>query len=337
MRTKVLVNGFDMSKDAVYTGGVIAVKENVLLKDKIFKLCETDAEEALRVITESGFGKGAEVDSAYGFETLIAAEERDLDEFVREYAPNTAVSAYIFAPRDFHNMKSLIKARNLGESAESMLAPEGAYTVKLLSECIEKADFSPLDKELASAAETVCGAGNDEGNTVVLSGSETGMIFEKAFFRYLARVCKRSGFLKKLIAKKADMLNILTALRSGSPEFAAKNFVDGGKLSRKRLEKLFGDDRERAARSFADTPYHAFVKVCFSAIEKGLPFTEAERLYESIETIELSKKKYELKNSEPFLYYVFRRHAEIANVRILFVCLLSGMDESGIKNRLRAI
>ena len=139
------------------------------------------------------------------------------------------------------------------------------------------------------------------------------------------------------IAKKADMLNILTALRSGSPEFAAKNFVDGGKLSRKRLEKLFGDDRERAARSFADTPYHDFVKVCFSAIEKGLPFTEAERLYESIETIELSKKKYELKNSEPFLYYVFRRHAEIANVRILFVCLLSGMDESGIKNRLRAI
>ena len=143
--------------------------------------------------------------------------------------------------------------------------------------------------------------------------------------------------MKKLIAKKADMLNILTALRSGSPEFAAKNFVDGGKLSRKRLEKLFGDDRERAARSFADTPYHDFVKVCFSAIEKGLPFTEAERLYESIETIELSKKKYELKNSEPFLYYVFRRHAEIANVRILFVCLLSGMDESGIKNRLRAI
>ena len=44
-----------MVKDATYTNGVIAVKEKYLLKDKIFKMCEGGAEEALRALTDSGF------------------------------------------------------------------------------------------------------------------------------------------------------------------------------------------------------------------------------------------------------------------------------------------
>lgn len=51
----------------------------------------------------------------------------------------------------------------------------------------------------------------------------------------------------------------------------------------------------------------------------------------------LAAKKYELKSTQPFLYYVLRRRAENSNLRILFVCLLAGMSEGDIKRRLRAI
>ena len=54
-----------MVKDATYTNGVIAVKEKYLLKDKIFKMCEGGAEEALRALTDSGFGRGTEIASVY--------------------------------------------------------------------------------------------------------------------------------------------------------------------------------------------------------------------------------------------------------------------------------
>ena len=41
--------------------------------------------------------------------------------------------------------------------------------------------------------------------------------------------------------------------------------------------------------------------------------------------------------NQPFLYYVFRRRAENADVRILFVCLLAGMKDYEIKARLRSV
>ena len=63
--------------------------------------------------------------------------------------------------------------------------------------------------------------------------------------------------------------------------------------------------------------------------------TEAERGLDSLETRLLAEHRYELKKTQPFLYYVFRRRAENANLRIVFVCLLAGMEERQIKSRLR--
>ena len=99
-----------MGKDLNYTNGVIAVREKYLLKDKILKLCETSAEDALRSLLESGFGKGVEISSVYDYEKLVAADEKSIDEFIREYAPSRAETEYLLSPRDFHNAKALVKA-----------------------------------------------------------------------------------------------------------------------------------------------------------------------------------------------------------------------------------
>ena len=323
-----------MSKDAVYTDGVIAVKENSLLKDKIFKLCESGAEEALRVLTESGFGKGAEVTSPHEYEKLIAADERDLDAFIKEYSPSFAVTAYLLAPRDFHNLKALLKAELLGQSAEEMLAPEGIYSLEALKNCVKESDFSPLEKELKEAAEEVSSSA-EEGKSPP-TGAEIGSLFVKAEFEYLFRSCRKNGVLKKLLITRADMLNILTAFRSDSAENAAKNYVSGGSLTRKLLDKLFSES-EKAVEAFDKTDYKEFVALCVKARENSLPCTEAEKIYNGLETDFLGANKYELKREQPFLYYVFRRRAENANVRILFVCLAAGMDEEKIKRRMRAV
>ena len=55
----------------------------------------------------------------------------------------------------------------------------------------------------------------------------------------------------------------------------------------------------------------------------------------SCEAEYFAARRFELKKSEPFLYYAFRRRIENENVRILFVCLLAGMKEDEIKKRLR--
>lgn len=320
----------------MYTNGVIAAREKYLLNDKIFKLCDSGAEEALRVLSESGFGKGAEVTSVYEYEKLVSADEAAIDGFIREYAPSRAEAAYLLSPRDFHNAKAAVKAKFLDLSTENMLAPAGLIPAEVIVNCVNSGEYASLGNVLGEAVKEAAALFSDE-NEAKISGAEIGIIFEKALYRHLNEACARNGLLKKLLTTKADMTNILTALRSVEEEYAAKSYAAGGKLTEKRLASLFNEDTEKALKAFEGTPYYDFVKKCIADKAAGLPLTTAERICESYETEYFTEKKYELQKNQPFLYYVFRRRAENANVRILFVCLLAGMKGSEISRRLRAI
>ena len=325
-----------MGKDLLYTNGVIAAREKYLLNDKILKLCDSNAEEALRAVSESGFGKGAEAASVYEYEKLVSADEAAIDAFIREYAPSMLEAAYLLSPRDFHNAKAAVKARYLNLSTENMLAPAGLIPAEEILNCVNSGEYAPLGGVLGEAVKQAAELFSEE-NEKEVSGAEIGIIFEKALYKHLRVSCAGNSLLKKLLAAKADMTNILTALRSAEEEYAAKAYVTGGKLTENQLASLFNEDAEKAVKAFKGTPYYDFIKKCVADKAAHLPLTSAERICESYETEYFTAKRYELQKSQPFLYYVFRRRAENANVRILFVCLLAGMKEGEIKRRLRAI
>lgn len=321
--------------DVLFTNGVIAAKEISLLGGKIYKFCEMSADEAFRAVLESGFSRGTEVESVFGYEKLLSADERDVDAFIREYAPTNAEKAYFLSPRDFHNAKAVIKSVYGEAEGEKLFAPEGLISVDEITRCIKEEDFAPLGETLGKACKKCVDLFKAEN--AVVSGADIGTIFESALFEHLSKTCKKNQTLKKLIQLKADYTNILTAMRSKTPEYALNNYVFGGKLTNDQLEKLFLEDSDKAESSFKNTPYYEFVKLCFEAKKNGKPYTEAERRLADTEIDFLAEKKYELKNTQPFLYYVLRRRAENLNLRIIFVCLMAGMDENDIKKRLRAI
>ena len=322
--------------DTTYTNGVISAKEKYLLKDKIARFCELSAEEAFRLLIESGYGGGASTaSSVYEYENLILAEEDSLDTFIREYAPSEVEKVYFLSPRDFHNAKALMKAAYLKSDAEKMLAPKGLIEIDLISSCVESGDFAPI-KALNSYMGTAC----EEAKTLLEenpSGAKLGEIFEKAMYAYLYSVCKRKHILARILTAKADMTNILTALRCGEKTLAEEKYLPVGSLSVSQLANLFLEDSEKAVKSFAKTPYAEFVRVCFEAVTQNRPMTQAERMLAEYEAKTFEIRKFELTKNEPFLYYVHRRRMENANVRIVFVCLLAGLDEYAIKKRLRAI
>lgn len=313
--------------DPIYTNGVIAVKERLMLGDKLLRYTEMSAEEVLRALHEGGFGSGAESQEG---EALILTEEGLLDSFIREYAPSQKELEYLLSPRDFHNAKALCKAEKLNTDVKKLLAPEGLIKIEELSAAVKGGDRSALCKELDNAIKEAL-------ENELLTGAEIGAIFDIALYKHLAAVCKFSPLLKKLLAGRADRTNILTAMRAQSREFAEKLYVSGGKLKNSELAKLFEEDRERTEKALNGTPYAEFYKLCLEAKEKGLPFTEAERALESYESEYFWEKRFELEGKQPFLYYVFRRRAEIQNVRIILVCLNAGLKAQDIKKRLRAV
>lgn len=316
--------------DIAYTMGVIATKEKYLLKDRVLRLAELSPDEAFRFLLETGYGGGAETTaSVYDFEKLIQAEEEKLDAFIREYAPNRRLSAYLLAPRDFHNAKALVKAFITGEDDEKMLAPDGLVQSAVIKNCVQTGDFSSLYPALASVCEKAMQTAKD----TEISGAELGLLFEKAQAEYI--VSESKGFLKKVVSAKTDMTNILTALRSVDEAQAKENFLPGGTLPNKKLLSLF--DTEKALSNFKRTDYYSFVQSCLDAKEKGLPMTQAEKTRDSYDIAQFEARKYELVKTEPFLYYIYRRKLENENVRIVFVCLLAGLSEAEIKRRLRGV
>lgn len=315
--------------DIAYTMGVIATKEKYLLKDRILRLAELSPDEAFRFLLETGYGGGAETTaSVYDFEKLIQAEEEKLDAFIREYAPNRRLSAYLLAPRDFHNAKALVKAFITGEDDEKMLAPDGLVQSSVIKNCVQTGDFSALYPALASVCEKAMKLAETD-----VSGATLGLLFEKAQAEYV--VSESKGFLKKVVSAKTDMTNILTALRSVDEAQAKESFLPGGTLSKEKLLSLF--DTEKALSTFKRTDYYSFVQSCLDAKEKGLAMTQAEKTRDSYDIAQFETRKYELVKTEPFLYYIYRRKLENENVRIVFVCLLAGLSETEIKRRLRGV
>lgn len=321
-----------MSISVIYTNGVIAANEKYLLKDKLARFVDLSAEDAFRLLVESGFGGGAIAESVYEYEKLVEAEEGRIDAFIKEYAPSETEKEYLLSARDFHNAKALLKAKKLGVSSEKLLAPTGLIELETLVACVENADYAPLYKELKEACEKV----EELFTKEEVSGAVVGEIFEVAYYARLLKSCRYNKTLKKIVVAKIDMLNLLAAFRAGDEELFKRKFVSGGKLKLEQISLIFAGE-EKAWAFFKGTDYAEFYKLCSGAKQAALPLTAAENKFESYETDFLAKNKYELERSQPFLYYVFRRRAECSNVRIVFVCLLAGLNGYEIEKRLRAI
>lgn len=314
-------------KDSAYTNGVIAVKEKKLLKDKLIKMISLSEEEALRLLCESGFGGG---DSSRCVEELALADERDIDAFIREYAPSEEAEEYLLSPRDFHNAKAVVKARYLKTDPAPMLGSDGKFSAADIVRLIEAGETEKLGKELGGAVRAAEALLEGENP----SGAEVGFLFDAAQFDYLSRVLKKFGVLKRLLARRADMTNLLTYFRAATAEEAEKFFVSGGSLKKSDLSCVF-TGTEGTLKAFDKSEYKDFVKKLCNAKDLNKPFTEGEKKLESFETDFFSEKPYELSGQGNFLYYVFRRRAENENVRIVFVCLRAGLSEAEIKERLR--
>lgn len=324
-----------MANDLSYTEGIIAVKEKYLLKEKLLRLCEMTAEDAFRTLLECSYGGGAETtNSVYEYEKLVAKEEADADAFIREYAPSNAELAYLLAPNDFHNAKAFFKAAHLGVDAEKMLAADGVVPKETIAECVKSGDFSGLGAE--PALKTACEAAAEYLAGEEVTGAKLGMIFEKGLYAHLSKACKRNGALKRMVATKADMTNILTAFRVKNDAEAQEYFVGGGKLSNADLTALMQKGEEVLSLD-AFLPYLEFLRVCFAAKEKGMPLSAAEKIADAHDVDGLRGDRYELKARQEFMYYVLTRRAESANVRMIFALKLLGVHEADIKKRLRGV
>ena len=327
-----------------YVNGVIAAKEKYFLGEKMLRLCETDAESVLRALKENGFG-AADAESGDelrgGIEEIIAKEEDRLFAFVREYASCEAELQYFLAPSDVHNVKAAFKAKLLNEDAEKYFGRVGTIATNTIKSAFESGNYDALPEYLQraiEAAEALCTDG------VNGKGASVGAVFEKAKYEHLKKACKKSVVLLKLLEKKADLVNLTSAMRSADEGTFKETFVTGGALAADDFAFCFSESDVEAKKAYERACFRGKKKaaaervygVYLRAREIG-GVAEAEKAVAETEIAFFVEKRYELREKEAFLYSGVRKASECANARIVAVCLNAGMKESEIKRRLRGV
>ncbi|MBP5307707.1 MAG: V-type ATPase subunit [Clostridia bacterium] len=314
-----------MRYDVTFTNGVVKSRERFLLCDKIDRMAESSLDDAFRMLKESGFGGDIAVDSPHRAESLVRAEEAEVNDFIRKYAPTDKIAAFLLAEYDFHNAEALVKCRYAGADEQKLLSAEGFYRSDIIKDKIN-GGASELPAELIEAI-LQSAALFESGKA---NGLEIDCIFKRLLFLYLKRLASDKK-LKEIASASADAANVSSALRSRDARLTEKMFVEGGKLPKSLIIAL----SEASYQEIKEGEFSPQIKEAAAACERGEPLTLFEKSRDDFPLSLLYKTRYDMIGCEPFLTYVLKRRAEIANVRIIFVSKAAGFSPSAVKSRIR--
>ena len=284
---------------------------------------------AFDVLKESAFGGEINLSCA-DFERVIENEENALNAFVKEYAPSDEIEGYCLAPYDFYNAEVMLKCKKLGFSYENYVGPVGAFSLEELFALISGEVKARFSKELINAVKEGSLALEKEGG-----GMTVGVIFTRAKYEYLVRTVK-TGYLKGIIAKEIDGLNLCSAIRANDLDLAMAQYIKGGELSKEAVKTIALRDKKALQTLLSN---NCWVKdIALRAIDianAGKPLVEIERELNSLSAKRMIAGRYtESGGTYPFMLYYYKRRNEIACVRTVLTGKANALLSEEIKRRL---
>lgn len=312
----------------LYASGRAVSKEKSLLgDDRLKRMIEGGETEALKILSEVGFGAG---DNAGEAADAVSAEETaKLCAFIKEAAPDDKTAKFFLYPNDFKNAEALIKSKYL--KIETELSPNGLFDTKDLKEKIFADSYGALPPFMAKALFNA----DKEFVEGTASGVSINSLFTKALYDELFSLKIKNAFISKILCAKADMINIGIALRTRDSELAEKQFVHTGKLDKTALKAVCEDDFDKIREGFRFDDYKDGINAAVNGLENGAGLKGFEKMSDGYAVKLVKKHRYGNEGDFPFIRYCFYKLADIANVRIILVGLRGGLSAAEITDRLR--
>ena len=300
---------------------------NLLGDERLKRALDGDFDNAVKVLSETGFGVGVSADA--DIDALIEKETEKLAEFIRSAAPTADIKKYFLLPYDFRNAESVIKAKYL--KTEPILNRCGVLDEKTLKDKIFADDYKGLPDNMAKAL--------SEADRIFVEGTADGCkinsLFIKALYDELFAL-KTDKRISEMLKAQADMLNIGIALRARNYDMAKRQFVKCGILSENDLKTLCEAELAVISEKFFFSRYKAEMTAAINGLENDKNLKEFEKASESYPAKMMNKERYSSEGAVPFIRYCVYKKADIVNARIILIGLSVGLSREGIASRLRA-
>ena len=305
----------------------VSMEKTLLGEDRLKRMLDGTADDALKILSEVGFGAGDNVRDE--IDAVSTEETAKLSAFIKETAPDEKIAKFFLYPYDFKNAETLIKSKYL--KTETTFAPSGLFEVKDLKERIFADNYGALPKAMATAL--------FNADKVFVDGTASGLyinsLFTKALYEELFALKLKNPFLVKILRAKADLVNVSIAFRTRDFAAAEKQFVLNGELYPDALKSICEDDFDKIRDKFRFSCYKDEIFAATDGIEKGEGLKEFEKASDGYAVKLVKKHRYDQAGDFPFIRYCFYKLADIVNARIILIGLAGGLSAQEITERLR--
>ena len=217
---------------------------------------------------------------------------------------------------DFHNLKTLLKARLLGVQAEGLsrvgfLSPEQMNRV--LDEKTFEGGVDPF------VAQTILLALGRVTEGVALDKIET--IVDGCYYEVLARVLGVNPFLKEYARRTIDLINLRTFWRlqvmGWTEERLAESLLPGGSIEEAFFRANFGTPMADVVPKVRDDSYRKLLKDALHAFQAKNDLSVLDKLMDDYLIEFLRKAKSYCFGLEPLVGYIAAKENEVTRLRTI--------------------
>ena len=306
-----------------------AMENRLLTRERMDRMIDArDTAEAMKVLSECGYGEGESLDA------VLAQARADVFRDMETAAPDHRLVEIFQLKYDYHNAKTIIKARAMGVPAERLLLPGGRYQPQQLLEGWQKEDLRDCSDtfwKAAAQAESALAESHDP--------QQADLILDRACFEEMARLADglESDFLRGYVRLCVDVANLRTAVRVArmgkEGDFLRQVLLPGGNVSEQTVAAARG---ESLGEVFRSGPLAQAAELGAKLAQPGGgALTAFEKACDDAVTAYLSAARRIPFGEQTVVGYLYAKELEFTAIRTIFAGRAAGLDGDTIRARLR--
>ena len=327
-------------KDTAYLmlSSMIRAREaGVLTRERMDRMLSAPSfQEAAKLLTDCGYEDMSGCDAA-GVDAALSRRRAEVFAEMANMCPQGEVVDIFRAKYDYHNLKTLVKAKAMGVDASHTLSGCGRVEAGKLTECTEgEGGLSSLPADMAEAY-------TDAADVLARTGNPQLADFEldRRYFALISALAESTGsrFLIGYVQVLTDSANLRAAVRTvrmgKDRAFMLSVLLPGGSVGEEALAKA-AESGDSLAAAYNATLLEKAAQLGAQAMKGGM-MTAFELECDNAVSTYLTGAKMIPFGAEPVAEYLALLEGEITAARMILTGRLAGIDAEVIRERLRDI
>lgn len=327
-------------KSLIYSNAKIKALENTILNfDKYSRLSSAkNLAEAVKVLQEVGYGQGANISDGSNYETLLFLEEKKIVDFLKEVMPKKGGLENFILEIDIQNIKYFMKSKYLKKKDKEMpKLPEGKLSLVEIKENIMLGQYKSFDDDIRKALEQIDLYFQDNKK----NGQYIDVVLDKLMYKKIIDNLTKGGdkLLKNYYTDKIDFINFSTFLRSRVADLKVREFenlfISGGSIELDDFVSKYDLTNELLIDYFKYKKNGKVFENAIIELSKKKKLASFEKEVDDILLGKLKENRNDIFSISPIASFYKMKMLEIRMVRLILVCIKTGLERNYIKERMR--